>query len=101
MKTKRAGLNEGVPTPDDISHKKIEDVSEHPEGTRQSRKVGNILKSSDYDEFKEENPFTKMASNPAVSEKQRKFMAMCAHSPSKARGDCPSTAVAKEFDHRG
>lgn len=68
MKTKRADLNAGAPTQDDISVKKIEDLSTTPEGTRQSRKVGNILKSSDYDEFKEENPFTKMASNPCGSQ---------------------------------
>lgn len=101
MKTKKGDLSKGVPRSDDISVQKIEDLSEHPEGTRQSRKVGNVVKSSDYDQFNEENPFTKMASNPAVSEKQARFMRMCAHNPSKARGDCPSTAVAKEFEHRG
>lgn len=35
---------------------------------------------------------------PSVSEKQRRFMAMCAHSPGKARGKCPPKAVAKEFN---
>lgn len=37
---------------------------------------------------------------PAKTEKQRKFMAMCAHNPSKARGKCPSKAVAREFSHK-
>lgn len=37
---------------------------------------------------------------PAVSEKQRKFMAICSHDPSKARGECPSHKVAQEFSHK-
>jgi hypothetical protein len=47
------------------------------------------------------NPFIGpgLESNPAVSEKQRRFMAMCAHDPGKARGKCPSKSVASEFDH--
>jgi hypothetical protein len=101
MSKKQKNLSEGVPRPDDISIQKIEDLGERPEGTRQSRRLGNFLKSSDFDNLDQENPFVKMESNPAVSEKQQKFMAMCAHNPSKARGDCPSTAVAKEFSHRG
>jgi hypothetical protein len=28
-------------------------------------------------------------------------MAMCAHSPGKAQGKCPSHEVAEEFSHRG
>ena len=27
-------------------------------------------------------------------------MAMCAHSPGKARGKCPSKKVAREFSHK-
>jgi hypothetical protein len=34
---------------------------------------------------------------PAKSEKQRRFMAMCSHSPGKARGKCPPKKVAHEF----
>lgn len=34
---------------------------------------------------------------PAKSKKQQKFMAMCAHNPEKARGDCPPKKVAEEF----
>lgn len=37
---------------------------------------------------------------PAVSERQRKFMAMCRHNRSMARGKCPSMAVAEEFSHK-
>lgn len=37
---------------------------------------------------------------PAKTERQRRFMAMCAHSPSKARGKCPSKKVAREFSHK-
>lgn len=37
---------------------------------------------------------------PAVSEKQRRFMAMCVNSPEKARGKCPSKSVAREFMHK-
>lgn len=87
----------------------------------QSRTVGMPLRSSmfdviessasgreeagnDYDEGLAEmhglNPFTQMASNPAVSGKQQRFMAMCAHSPGKARGKCPSQSVAEEFSHK-
>ncbi len=36
---------------------------------------------------------------PAVSRKQQKFMAICAHNPSKARGKCPSHKVSEEFSH--
>lgn len=36
---------------------------------------------------------------PAKTEKQQRFMAMCAHNPEKARKGkkCPSKKVAKEF----
>lgn len=34
---------------------------------------------------------------PASSRRQQRYMAMCAHTPSKARGKCPSKRVAKEF----
>lgn len=37
---------------------------------------------------------------PAVSERQRKFMAICAHEPGKARGKCPSRKVAREFSFK-
>ena len=37
---------------------------------------------------------------PAVSKKQQKFMAICAHSPGKANKPCPSKAVAREFSHK-
>jgi hypothetical protein len=37
---------------------------------------------------------------PAISERQRKFMAICAHTPGKARGKCPSHKVAQEFSHK-
>jgi len=34
---------------------------------------------------------------PAKSAKQERFMALCAHNPSKARGECPAPKVAREF----
>lgn len=37
---------------------------------------------------------------PAVSKKQQKFMAICAHNPSKAKGKCPPKKVAREFSHK-
>lgn len=37
---------------------------------------------------------------PAKSKKQQQFMAICAHTPGKARGACPSHAVAQEFSHK-
>lgn len=37
---------------------------------------------------------------PAKSKKQQQFMAICAHSPGKARGNCPSKKVAMEFSHK-
>ena len=37
---------------------------------------------------------------PAKSKKQQQFMAICAHSPSHAKGKCPSKSVAKEFSHK-
>lgn len=36
---------------------------------------------------------------PIKSEQQRKFMAMCLHSPEKAEGKCPPKSVAKKFIH--
>jgi hypothetical protein len=36
---------------------------------------------------------------PAVSRKQQRFMAMCAHNPKHAKGKCPAKKVAKEFSH--
>lgn len=36
---------------------------------------------------------------PIKSEQQRKFMAMCLHSPEKAKGKCPPKNVAKKFIH--
>jgi len=46
------------------------------------------------------DPFVRMASNPAVSDKQQRFMGMCAHNPGKAHGKCPSKEVAREFSHK-
>jgi hypothetical protein len=37
---------------------------------------------------------------PAKSKKQQQFMAMCAHSPGKAKGKCPPHDVAQEFSHK-
>lgn len=37
---------------------------------------------------------------PAKTKKQQKFMGMCAHTPGKAKGKCPSPKVAKEFAHK-
>lgn len=37
---------------------------------------------------------------PAKSKRQQQFMAICAHTPSKARGACPSKKVAMEFSHK-
>ena len=36
---------------------------------------------------------------PAKTERQARFMRMCAHSPGKARGKCPPKKVAREFMH--
>lgn len=38
---------------------------------------------------------------PAKTPRQQKFMAICAHNPSHARGKCPSHDVAEEFSHKG
>ena len=35
---------------------------------------------------------------PSTSKKQARFMAMCAHSPSGAKKECPPMRVAKEFN---
>lgn len=64
MKAKQSDLSSGVTHPDDLSMQKIEDLKERPTGTNQSRRIGMFQKSSDFDQFSEENPFTKMASNP-------------------------------------
>ncbi len=37
---------------------------------------------------------------PASSERQQKFMAMCAHSKGSAKGKCPKHDVAQEFSHK-
>jgi hypothetical protein len=37
---------------------------------------------------------------PAVSKKQQRFMAMCAHSKGSAKGKCPPKKVAEEFSHK-
>lgn len=34
---------------------------------------------------------------PAKTKKQQQFMAICAHTPSKAKGKCPPKKVAREF----
>lgn len=34
---------------------------------------------------------------PAKTERQRRFMAMCAHNPSAAKAKCPPMAIAQEF----
>jgi hypothetical protein len=36
---------------------------------------------------------------PAKSRKQQRFMALCYSNPHKAKGKCPSRAVAREFMH--
>jgi len=37
---------------------------------------------------------------PAKTEKQRRFLAICAYNPEKAKGKCPSKEVAKHFTHK-
>ncbi len=34
---------------------------------------------------------------PAVSERQARYMRMCAHQPGKAKKKCPPKSVAREF----
>lgn len=34
---------------------------------------------------------------PAKTRKQQQFMAICAHTPGKAKGKCPPKKVAREF----
>jgi hypothetical protein len=71
--------------------------------TNQTRTTPLFLKSSDFATLGDkENPFIseELAENPAVSDKQQRFMAMCSHDPGKAQGKCPSKSVAKEFDHK-
>jgi hypothetical protein len=36
---------------------------------------------------------------PAKTERQRRFMALCSHNPSAAKGKCPSKKVSREFSH--
>lgn len=57
--------------------------------------MGLPLASGDFDEMVE-NPFVGMASNPAKSKKQARFMRACAHG-ADMRGECPSKAVARKF----
>lgn len=63
----------------------------------QTRTVGLMKKSSDFDRIEQVNPFTKMASNPAKSEKQARFMRACAHGAGYSK--CPSKSVARKFMH--
>ena len=35
---------------------------------------------------------------PSRSSKQAKFMAMCSHSPERAKGKCPPAKVSREFN---
>jgi hypothetical protein len=37
---------------------------------------------------------------PAKTPKMQRFMAMCAHNPSKAKDKCPSKSVSKEFSYK-
>jgi len=37
---------------------------------------------------------------PAKTKKQQQFMAICAHTPGKARGKCPEHKVAQEFSRK-
>lgn len=68
------------------------------EEANQRREVGMFLKSSDYDEFDEVNKFLRMASNPAKSEKQARFMRACAHGAHMNK-KCPPKHVARKFMH--
>lgn len=107
MKTKSGDVSKGVPSKEETSQTRSLDPNPSLEigdvkikGT-QLREVGMFEKSSDFDNLDQPNPFVGMGSNPAVSDRQQKFMGMCAHNPGKARGRCPSKAVAEEFEHRG
>lgn len=62
MKAKSEDLSKGVPTPDDLNQTRKVDPSK--DGTNQLRTIGLMEKSSDFDHIDQENPFTKMASNP-------------------------------------
>jgi hypothetical protein len=44
--------------------------------------------------------FTRKIMPPAVSESQRRYMAMCAHAKGQAKGKCPPHKVAQEFSHK-
>lgn len=37
---------------------------------------------------------------PAKTPDMQRFMALCAHNPSKAQGKCPPHKVAEEFSHK-
>ncbi len=64
----------------------------------QTRLVGDFLKKSDFDSYSEIDPFVEMASNPATSEKQARFMRACAHG-AKIRKKCPPESVARKYMH--
>lgn len=67
----------------------------------QTRELGDFLKRSDFDTLDRENPFVEgMASNPAKSEKQARFMRACAHG-AKMHKKCPPKSVARKFMHTG
>lgn len=67
----------------------------------QSRETSMPLQKNQFDTMATDiDPYTKMGSNPAVSAKQQRFMGMCAHSPGKAKGKCPSHEVSEEFSHK-
>jgi hypothetical protein len=85
MRTRSGSLSNGVPSNSELN---------------QSRSVGMFLQRSDYDRIQQDQ-FAGMSSNPAVSGRQQRFMAMCANNPGSARGRCPSHEVAEEFSHRG
>lgn len=71
--------------------------------TNQTRLTSLFTNKSNFDTLGDkENPFIseEMESNPAVSDKQQRFMAGCLHNPGKMGGKCPSKEVAKEFSHK-
>ncbi len=68
------------------------------ENQTQEREVGLMMVLNDFDHFDQIDPFTQMASNPAKSEKQARFMRACAHG-AKMNKKCPSKSVARKFMH--
>lgn len=68
--------------------------------TNQTRTLGLPLASSDFDTFDQENPFVGMASNPAKTKKQARFMRACAHG-ANLKKKCPPKSVARKFMHTG